>query len=256
MAQLLQLNTYLTILLEENMRYQPYVLGLFLYLSFLSQGMASMQAMGRNSRPVASDLSPKQKALVKWIQRGEFSKVSRLLNEGINPNYFFGNARVSPLSEAIATRQPKIVNLLLAHGADVNFGAEDGLVPLAIAAWYDDPVLITEFLHHGANLEARDDEGFTPLLEAAAHAKGVHVLELLIEAGADLRKTGEEGETALMLAAAQVNLNAVQLFLRAGLDPCAQDKEGRVAFDYVNPLLNPEAGNQIKTLLSASCGLR
>jgi ankyrin repeat protein len=148
-----------------------------------------------------------------------------------------------------------MVASLLDHGADVNFGAEDGLVPLGVAAWYDDADIVTELLNHGAKLEFRDDEGYTPLLEAASHAEGVRVLKILIAAGADIQARGTaEADTALMLAASSANLDAVRLLSSLGLNACLKDKHGEMAAGYVNPLVKPDVGKEIRKLLQTNCG--
>src|SRR6266700_2242147 len=78
----------------------------------------------------ASSLCLKQKALIKAIRDRDFKTFDRLLDGGLNPNYLFGQEKISPLSESIAERQPRMLASLLTHRADVNFGAEAGLVPL------------------------------------------------------------------------------------------------------------------------------
>jgi len=177
-----------------------------------------------------------------------------ILDAGLNPDYIFAESDTSPLVEAIAERQPKIIALLLTHGASVNFGEETGLVPLAVAAWYDDADTVSELLKRGAKVDALDEDGYTPLLQAASHAEGVGVVKLLLASGADAKKTGaKDGATALMLAASRVNVEAVRFFLKFGLDPCARDNEGMTASGYVNSLVNPSGGKEIRRILDAPC---
>jgi len=168
---------------------------------------------------------------------------------------------VSPLSEAIAERQPEMITLLFDHGADVNFGSEKGLTPLCVAAWYDDSSTIAALLRRGAKIEARDEEGYTALLKAASQAKGLEAIKLLIASGADITaRTDNYGDTALLLASYNLNVDAVRFFVASGLDPCGRNKDGESAIDYANikilhrdEKMRSKTREEIRDLLKSRC---
>jgi ankyrin repeat protein len=83
------------------------------------------------------------------------------------------------LHAALAGRRDRrIVNRLLASGADVDARAAGGYTPLHIAAFHDDVGVVEALLAHGAAAQAREDQGRTPL--AIAEDKGqTHVARRL-----------------------------------------------------------------------------
>ena len=64
--------------------------------------------------------------------------------------------------------RPRITEILIARGADVNAKSVHGVVPLHEAARMDQPELAQLLLKHGANVNAKDDDGKTPLDWAGA----------------------------------------------------------------------------------------
>src|SRR5262245_29737987 len=97
----------------------------------------SMGAMPASNRS-QTKAETRQAQLIQAIWSDDFEAVEKLLQQGLSPNYEAEYEPTTPLVAAIAARQPRIVELLLRYGADVNFGAKDGHVPLCTAAWYGD----------------------------------------------------------------------------------------------------------------------
>ncbi len=71
------------------------------------------------------------------------------------------NMRVRPLHSAAATDQKQIALALIACGADVNARQEGGFTPLHAAAQNGNLDLVRALLDHGADAAARTDEGKT-----------------------------------------------------------------------------------------------
>lgn len=69
--------------------------------------------------------------LIHAIHKGEVQAVRVLLERGVDPNRDAGSVR--PLTMAAADRDPAIVRLLLAHGADPRAGGPDGSTALTVA---------------------------------------------------------------------------------------------------------------------------
>ena len=131
------------------------LLSIMFFLSCIGPALHGFESDGMLHMPPPQTLVIQQKDLIESIRAGDTKAFDRLLGAGLNPNYLFGEAHVSPLSEAIAERQPKMIASLLSHGADVNFGAKVGLVPLAVAAWYDDVDTVTDGEHNVPYLPRR-----------------------------------------------------------------------------------------------------
>jgi len=120
----------------------------------------------------------------------------------------------------------KVVELLLANGANVNFKSDLGTKAVSNMMF-----ITTE----GAlNVEC----GMTPLLWAARKGHET-VVKLLLESGADVAMRTLSGETALLLAASRGHEMVVSLLLEYGSNVSATDAIGRRALE-----LSAEAGHR------------
>jgi uncharacterized protein len=104
------------------------------------------------------------------------------------------------LQDAALKGQVEMINLLLAHQADVNSRNAQGATALHDAALAGERAAAETLLDHGADVNARDSEsGETPLHRAASWGR-VEVVELLLARGADPSIKDKKGRTALDLA--------------------------------------------------------
>lgn len=96
---------------------------------------------------------------------------------------------------------PKVVEILLARGADPDTVATNGtqLRPLNSAAAAGHNSIAHLLLDHGANVEVRQTGGYTPL-HSAAHNGDRSMTELLLERGADPGATADDGRSTVELA--------------------------------------------------------
>jgi len=90
----------------------------------------------------------------------------------------------TPLHYAVTYGAPEFIDLLVAHGADVNAVDNTGLTPLHVAAMLGRVSEARQLIDYHADLEARDQFGDTPLHVAALYGK-LRLVKLLAEAGAD-----------------------------------------------------------------------
>jgi len=89
-----------------------------------------------------------------------------------------------------------IVKLLLAGGVAVNAKRKDGATALHLAAVYGRKDVVQALLFHGADVNAKTQDGITPL----HYAKGVEVVDLLLAKGANVDATDSGGNTPLYMA--------------------------------------------------------
>jgi len=121
------------------------------------------------------------------VEQGDYEKARTALEAGADPDYVSGDMRWTPLHASIMPLgSPRLVGLLLKHGADPNGQDDDGMTPLHWAcglAGEPEMVEIVELLlTHGASVDRTDSDGRTPV----EHAKegGFHaVLKLIHEYG-------------------------------------------------------------------------
>ncbi|MGH7145484.1 MAG: ankyrin repeat domain-containing protein [Planctomycetota bacterium] len=78
-----------------------------------------------------------------------------------------------PLAVALLARNVKVIDALLAHGANVNLKAPDGVTPFAIAAAHASPAEMKKILQHGGDPMARDGNGETALMAASYDNFGI-----------------------------------------------------------------------------------
>ncbi|MBI3934719.1 MAG: ankyrin repeat domain-containing protein [Acidobacteria bacterium] len=175
--------------------------------------------------------------------------VETLLKAGANPKTAQWTGE-TPLMTATRLGTVEVVNLLLAHGADVNAKeSRRGQTALmwAIAQGY--PQIARILIEQGADVRARSHQlaadgfkpkvtttwegdlqvsskgGFTPLLFAAQQGD-LETARLLLAAGADVDESTEEDGTALLLASANGYEQLALFLLEMGADPNATPGDG------------------------------
>lgn len=178
-------------------------------------------------------------------QDGQFEIVQRLLDAGANVNGTLkagsGSApgKDQPaLSEAAHLNYGDIVELLIAHGADVNqTDSNYGRTALFGAAVYNHHEIVQVLLANGAdpNIRTSDIDKWTAL-HLAVSGGSTEAVQALLEGGADPdSKTGVDG-TPLMIAIKDrrepILTNIAVLLLDNGADPDQQDMLGNSALHY------------------------
>ena len=125
---------------------------------------------------------------------------------------------------------PRVVELLLKHGAEVEVTSEDYTQQvMGYALWAGAGAeIIALLLEHGADATTRGDEGDTLLHAAALFSSDPQVFELLLHNGADVAATGAFGRTVLHLAArvSELDPQAFRVLLDSGADVAAKDEDG------------------------------
>jgi len=125
-----------------------------------------------------------------------------LLDGGANLNVRYDESREydpSPLHVAARNAQEHQVRLLIAHGADVNAQAKNGMTPLCNAAYTDSTNVVGALLKAGAQVEAADGRGRTPLFNAVYFRRS-EIVRLLLENHADPNDRQQDGKTVLEAA--------------------------------------------------------
>lgn len=226
---------------------------------------------------VAPQVSDEQ--LVAAVKAGDTAEVERLLEAGADPNAVdnrgyaslalaamygkLGIARLlldagadvdgtiidpdngeqlSALHQAAMLQHNDVAELLIAHGADVNWLWDDEKegwgTPLHIAALKNNVEMVSRLLDNGAdpNLRSKFSSGTTPL-HWALREGNVECAQALLDNGAEVDLATDWGVTPLMQTinhqGSSGNLAAgVALLLEAGADPDLQNKIGETALHY------------------------
>lgn len=112
---------------------------------------------------------------------GNVDLFQKLISEGADVNA--GNFGSSVLASAIIHKQPQIITLLIANGANVNSYEEFFGTPLMLATLKDDIETAKLLLEKGADVNFKSSEGLTPLIIANTK-KNEDLVKVLKDAGA------------------------------------------------------------------------
>jgi TonB family protein len=157
------------------------------------------------------------------VMRGGLAKVKALLNENTNlvANKDFEGA--TPLHRAASAGHKDVVELLLAHRADVNAIDNNGVTPLHYAASAGHKDVAELLLAHRADVNARDKNiGGTPLHWAGCK----DVAELLLANQSDANAKDNSGQTPLHWASKHDRKEVAELLLANKADANAKDNNG------------------------------
>lgn len=246
----------------------------------------SLIAAGADPNANDSQDSP----LLKAIKTNQTESACMLLRAGADP------ARKNPrdeiaIAEAAARGNSKVLDALIAAGADVNqtslaaIGGKSGpdafakllktlvkqkfaglsvigtkrlpqfhVTPLILAVAFGHADAVRMLLDAGADVNAKDGNGVTPL-EWAARQKNAKIIKLLRDAGA--AKRIDAPEERLLVAAEQGNAIAVKRLLAEGAQIDARDRRDKTAGRTA--LMLAAANGHIKTvelLLKSGADLR
>jgi ankyrin repeat protein len=154
-------------------------------------------------------------------RKGDLAKVRELLARGANVNAKARAGRTA-LTWALDDSVPStdMIASLIAAGADANLVDGDGSRPLTVAVYRRSSRVVELLIAAGANVNARTSRRTTPLIDTvSAVASGTGAIEnvrVLLRAGADVNAKDSFGRTALSIARAAHDDETVAILLQAG----------------------------------------
>lgn len=132
------------------------------------------------------------------VEIGDVATVRKMLSHDPALATSGGRFGFQPMQLQNLYFEEEILDLLLANGAEINSGNDDGVTLLHIIA---DPDAVPTLIAKGADLEARDIRGWTPLImQVTSQENGPDVVIALLKAGADRQARAQNGQSALDLA--------------------------------------------------------
>ena len=125
------------------------------------------------------------------------------------------DGKLSPLLRAVMHQSHKVVNYLLANGADINAGNSFWFGrPLICAAREASLDLLAVLLAHNPDIEAPSlSDGVTALLAAAIRSNNAAAVRLLLDKGANIEARDDFRQTALIKAACDPNRTDTMMLL-------------------------------------------
>ncbi len=143
-----------------------------------------------------------------------------LLAHGANPNVLAYGGSSSVLQHAAVTGQAKIVDLLIAYGADL---AAYGEPSLTAAAWKGETDIVRSLLEAGVDPNAATGSDDRSAMHMAAENNQVETIRLLIENGADVNRLSSSEAAPLRSAIANGFLQTAEILLSSGARVSAED---------------------------------
>lgn len=169
----------------------------------------------------------------------------------------------TPLVQAALDDQLRVAAFLLDNKADVNLRSGN-ITPLIAAAETGHKAMVELLLAHGANVNAPGNFDETALHEAARHGY-LAVAEVLLANHADVNALSNEGQTPLSFAAAKAAPEMIKLLLANKADPnagtlnapllCAiQQKDVAAATVLLQAGANPNASGPVNLSINEQGG--
>lgn len=134
------------------------------------------------------------------------------------------------LGRAVSRRDPEIVEILIAHGADPNFHDKHGSTPLVEAMRWGYTNVASALIRLGAETSITERGTAAPI----HYVRDLCMLEILLEGGADIEAQDEEGRTALIRASACGYEDVVQRMISVGAKIDAKDNYGTTALIHAS----------------------
>jgi cytohesin len=167
---------------------------------------------------------------IRAVQNGDIKTVSAMLSrnsELARVEQRQGKGSLTPVFYiAIGKADIEIIRLLLSHGADPKS------YPRALR-YAKDPETAELLIEHGADVNWQLENSSTPtVLHFFAATDNTELAELVINHGADVNVKDRAGETPLHETAQEGCLNAAKLLVSKGADINAKSKNSKTPLDY------------------------
>lgn len=176
--------------------------------------LIGVASLGFVANCLATEPDLRKSLLVEAAEDADAVQVKTLLAGGADVSQTQPDG-MTALHWAVFHRQPKLVELLLKHGAEVDAQTRYGVRPLGIACQIGDAACTQTLLAAGAEADFQLQGGESPLMIAARTGRP-KVVQLLIDSGVDLDHRDKKKQTAIMWAAAEGNADVVEQLIEAG----------------------------------------
>lgn len=180
---------------------------------------------------------------------GHVETVRQLLKDGkAEPNDMDSRAR-TPLFHAVTSGSTKVLEILLDHGAQIEWTNSINVTPLQASVIRGDLEMVKALVKRGALLDKFDSYGETAVYDAAARGR-IEIVTYLAEAGADLDIKNDLGISAYLKASSKFDGRMMKVLADQGADLDTRDRNGCTAL-----IRAVAAGNKTLTALLLQHGL-
>ncbi|XP_059832058.1 SH3 and multiple ankyrin repeat domains protein 2b isoform X1 [Hypanus sabinus] len=175
------------------------------------------------------------------VQHRAVEKIAKMLDRGLDPNYYDSETGETPLTLAAQLEVPvEVIKALRNGGAHLDFRAKDGVTALHKAARAKNHKALMTLLELGASTDYKDSRGLTPLYHTAMVGGDPYCCELLLYEHAFIGCKDENGWQEIHQACRYGHVQHVEHLLFYGADMEAQNASGNTAL-HVCALYNQES---------------
>jgi ankyrin repeat protein len=236
-----------------------------LWLLLIIPVLAGFLAYARYSQVHTDELN---RRLMKAIDIGDDAAVLNLLEQGADPNVRYGPSSKpsgwwkmltalfagkrsavngkgeTALMVAAETNWPRVVNVLLSHGAYVNATTEQGTTALMFVAAHNSKDIVSSLLDHGANVDAKSTRGYSAVSLAYGtlldDITDLTVIRLLLNRERPVNQGDRLHSEILNWAAYGGHKDLVTLLLAHGTDINARSGHNSTPLINASDAKNPE----------------
>ncbi|XP_078405605.1 SH3 and multiple ankyrin repeat domains protein 2b isoform X2 [Cetorhinus maximus] len=176
-----------------------------------------------------------------YVQHRALEKIAKLLDRGLDPNYYDSESGETPLTLAAQLEIPmEVIKALRNGGAHLDFRAKDGVTPLHKAARAKNQTALMTLLELGASTDYKDSRGLTALYHTAMVGGDPYCCELLLYEHASIGCKDENGWQEIHQACRYGYVQHLEHLLFYGAHMGAQNASGNAAL-HVCALYNQES---------------
>lgn len=151
-------------------------------------------------------------------------------------------AQESKLIKAIKKNKPTQVEKAIKKGEDVNLLTPDGDTPLLVAASIGNSDIVNLLINHGAILDYKDKYGRRAITIAGSQGK-FEIVKILSNNGADLHAIAEEGSNVIWSTANAISSRYVKNVSSYGSSTVSLDVYEEIIRFFLSEGVNPNAKN-------------
>lgn len=149
---------------------------------------------------------------------------------------------LTPLMQAVATGQKKVVDYLLQQKVNVELKNENGDTALAMAIGNDQDQIAVALINAGAKTDVLGGQDKNSLIFMAASVNATKTLELLIKKSPEqIHLQNKNGDTPLHEAARFGSGKTLELLLKAGAKKDVINNQGKTPLDLAKSINNRTA---------------
>ncbi|XP_064627381.1 SH3 and multiple ankyrin repeat domains protein 2-like isoform X2 [Lineus longissimus] len=229
--------------LEEERKLREYPLAGpigFLEFKYKRRVYRLMQVNPRKLKQLHTKANLKQ--FLDYVRKGEFEKVSKFINKGLDPNFHNNDIGETPLTLATTLAKPRqMIMTLVNGGAHIDFRRKkDGCTPMHKAAIRGNYDALKVLLELGASPNYRDVRGLTPLYYTVFNDTSPYCLELLLHDHAVIGIKDEQGWSEVHQACRFGRVQHLEHLVFYGADMDVQNSSGNTPL-HVSAVNNQES---------------